>query len=78
MGSLHCLPSYISTNQNYLTVLTISLKSNTNVFALPLQEVEHNALANRDDHYIAKRDALTLTFDTIWIYTMTKKSLKIP
>jgi hypothetical protein len=76
--SLHCLPSYISTNQNYLTVLTISLKSNTNVFTLPPQNVEHSALANRDDHYIAKSDALTLTFDTIWIYTMTKKSLKIP
>lgn len=77
MGSLHSLPSYISTNQNYLTVLTISLKSNTNVFARPLQEVEHNALTNSDNHYIAKSDALTLTFDTIWIYTMTKKSLKI-
>jgi hypothetical protein len=48
VGSLHSLSSYISTNQNYLTVLTISLKSNTNVFALPLRNVEHNALGNSE------------------------------
>jgi hypothetical protein len=49
------LPSYISTNQNYLTVLTISLKSNTNVFALPLRNVEHNALGNR--HPVCKDES---------------------
>lgn len=45
------------------------------VASLPLQEIEHNALANSGN--IATSDALTLNFDTIRIYTMTKKSLKI-